>query len=265
MNMRDVRYMSYFLNKYYCFCLMLVFYISSHVYANRIPVSHEGEEFHYKTKFRTKINKKFKITGHIHYINRLNKVRNQSYQIGVQYGVNKYLKVSSDIERKYGERFDEDWVLLESQKWGWSQTQTRGVNYFHLGLTGRAKLSFLPGGNWLGRLNINYKQNSFNTNSSLIFTPEIQYFMYKNGRRFLTSILVHRRYKALNFSKNKFYRNYTYLSFLFHRGENLAYGPLFGIDRHKWFSTPGFEETFNETYVSEFKAYSLGVVLSLKL
>ena len=96
-------------------------------------------------------------------------------------------------------------------------------------------------------------------------SPELKYHWFRDGRPFMTPYLIHRVYQALNFSKNKIYRRYTFLGALYHPNNNVALGPFVGVQEYKWFSTEAFEQRTSASYEIEFKSKLFGLLLSVTI
>ncbi|MCO4793823.1 MAG: hypothetical protein KC493_08930 [Bacteriovoracaceae bacterium] len=245
--------------------IVILFVIPITTLAGNTPESSEGEEFENQVIVRKRISRKQTFLLTLENKNRLKKRRTQSFNLDYQYKLNKYFSTFLTYKRKYGERFDEDWINPSTGVWTWNETNTRGVNHGELGLISRMKLSFLPGKSWIGQLNVRLSHNFFNSQKSLILAPELKYFHFKNGKPFMTWFLKHEMSKAMNFANDEFFRSYTYIGSLYHANKNVAIGPFIGVTSYKWFSTSWFENKVSKSYETENTSTLVGVIVSTRI
>ena len=155
--------------------------ISITALANDIETTTKGDEFKSHTMIFKRISKRSLLKFGLENQNRLEKRKTQSFAVEYTRFFTKNLSIYAQYEKKYGERFDEDWIK-GTNGWLWAETNSRNVNWAYLGFGYRDKINFLPLKNWKFNLKTGLKHNLFNSQLSYQITPIITYFNYKNAR-----------------------------------------------------------------------------------
>lgn len=254
--MREKQFMKFLINLFF----MTITFSS---YGNRIPSNNSGIEFKSTTIIQTKISKSLIFSTELEHMNRLEKRKTQSFLFNFKFRLNKHFTLIANIERKYGERFDEDWVVSNGT-WFWGQNNNRGVNWLYVGAGYKSKWSFLPGTNWKFDITGLYKHNFHNEQKTFLLSPSLSYLYFSDGKRKNTFFLKNDIFYGLNFAKNNIYRMYNYLGVLWHPAKNIAIGGFVGRSFYSWFSIESFEKKFNESYEVTNKSTIVGLILSTR-
>ena len=261
MNIKDLQSMNSLTSKVILFALAIA-PLSGRTSSHAHDVS--GEEFKSETRIFKKLSKRSLLRFTLENHNRLEKRKTQTFAIEYTKFLTKKVSVYSQYEKKYGERFDEDWIKVSSG-WAWANTNSRSVNWVYLGLGYRDKLKFLPGRNWKFNIKTGFKHNLFNSQLSYQVTPTVTYFKYKDAKLKWSYFLQSDFFYGVNFAKNNIYRWYSYLGFLRHFSKKVAIGSFIGVTTYHWFSTEEIEATTGHAHESSNNSTLLGLVINLKI
>lgn len=237
---------------------------SAHVDAGKIPLDHSGDEFKIQTTIYKKIspNKVFLIS--LENFNRLEKRKTQSFYFELSNKLNAHLNLYLGYEKKYGERFDEDWVKV-TDGWSWNDTQSRGVNWWYLGFNYKTKLEILPGKNWRFNIKSGFKYNFLNSQNTFQLNPSFTFFEYKDAKLYRSYFWQTDMFYGLNFAKNNIYRWYSYLGVMFHLKPGIAIGGFVGKSFYRWFSTEVIETKIKASYHSTNTSNIAGIRITLTI
>lgn len=261
MNTKEAQSMNYLIGSLFFILLILHplnLWASSHAH----DVS--GEEFKTETRVFQKLGKRGLLRFNLENHNRLEKRKTQTFGLEYSRFFNKKFFLYAQYERKYGERFDEDWIVL-GNTWQWANTNSRGVNWGYLGLGYRSKWDFLPGKNWRFNLKTGLKHNLFNSQLSYQVTPTLTYFSYSDAKLKWSYFLQSDLFYGVNFAKNNIYRWYSYLGFMRHFNKAIGIGAFLGMTSYHWFSTDAIEAQAGHAHESVNTSNLLGLIFVLKI
>jgi len=143
-------------------------------------------------------------------------LRYRSLTAGGYYRLHKNLKAGAFYRLQWGARHDDDWVEPTPTWWSWQDTRDRLEQVLIFDLSPRFQLDFLPGKDWVLMLKSRYLFNAWNRQHSLLFRPELTYFLLVDRRPLLNFSLAYGLYFPLNFGESLLYEHEPYLAVLYH-------------------------------------------------
>lgn len=230
----------------------------------KVPSDQSGDEFKTQTFVYKKLATNDLLLVSFENFNRLEKRKTQSFYFELNHDFNPNFSVYGSYEKKYGERFDQDWIKV-SDGWEWADTQSRGVNWGYAGVKYKEKLGFLPGENWRFNIQAGLKYNFLNSQNTFQLNPSFTFFEYKDAKLYRSFFWQTDMFYGLNFAKNNIYRWYSYLGVMFHVKPDLAIGGFLGKSFYRWFSTDWIESKIKNSYESTNRSNIVGLRITLKL
>ncbi len=176
------------------------------------------------------------------------------------YRLLKHLKVGAFYSLHLGDRHDDDWVQRADSTWEWEDSGGRLESLAGVDLTPRVLLPFLPGRNWLFSQKIRYSYNFYNQEQTLLFRPELSYFLMKNRNPQWNFSAAYGIYFPLNFSDSLIYEQGPYLSLSRYLGDSLILS-LFGDYRRRSWSSSRDSLAAGDSYLVTEQSYRLGTSL----
>ena len=242
----------------------LILISSGELEAAKIPADQKGSEFKIDTNIYYKITKNDILRIAIENFNRLERRKTQSFGVFYNRKFTSSLGFYAAYEKKYGERFDEDWEKMEDG-WFWRDSESRGVNWGFLGGSYRTRLESLPGDNWSLNLRGGLKYNFHNQQNSFQLNPTLTFFEYSDARLKRSYFWQSDIFYSLNFAKNNIYRWYSYFGVMFHLKKDIALGGYVGRSFYRWYSTEQIENKIQTSYEATNSSNIFGLKLTLKI
>ena len=127
--------------------------------------------------------KKNKWTGMFEYDHKAyhEDIRTNGVKVGGRYRFLPTTKLGIFLKRIYGERHDDDWVLRNST-WQWQDSLDRGETILSIEYSYRRYLDWVIEHNWTGGIRVTYEYNFFNQKRTLILKPEVNYYIFEEGK-----------------------------------------------------------------------------------
>lgn len=170
-----------------------------------------------------------------------------------------WLKTGAFVRFQAGMRHDDDWVKSPRGFWEWRDTEDRTEPVLVLDVSPRVKLSWLPGGNWLGLLKTRYEHNAFNGQNMVKLQPELSWFWMRGLEPKAHFALRYEADLALGFGSRRLREQWVYGSVLWHRPSGLVVGPTAAL-REGVFETSSHFASFSRgrSYSAKWRSCVLG-------
>ncbi|TBR17984.1 hypothetical protein EPO15_15705 [bacterium] len=171
-----------------------------------------------------------------------------------------WLKTGAFVRFEAGNRHDDDWVNPRPGVWLWRETEDRTEAVLVLDASPRAKLSWLPGGSWLGLLKTRYEHNTFNHQNTAKLEPELSWFWMKGLEPQAHFALRYEADLALGYGHQTLREQWVYASALRHFPNGLVVGPTAALRDGVFETSSAFSSaTGGRSYRAKWRSYVLGL------
>lgn len=187
--------------------------------------------------------------------------------VGSYVRAEEHLKLGAFYRLQYGARHNDDWSqATPSSPWGWRNTTDRPESVLVLDATPRARLPFLPGGNWTGSLKLRYEYNLFDREETLKVEPELAWFWLDGLTPRATVFLRYETDLALNFGDARVWARWWYLAALWHAKPWLSLGPQVALRDETWTtSSPWRASNPGSSYTVLYRSWVPGFTVVARL
>ena len=224
----------------YLITSVLLLALNFKTFAKKTPDDQSGGEFKTQTNIYKRLSKSDFLLFSLENFNRLDKRKTQAFGVEYRRKLSSQFFIYAVYEKKYGERFDEDWEK-RTEGWFWRDTESRSVDWGFLGGSYRSKWDFLPGKNWKFNVRTGVKYNFHNSQNTLQLNPSLTFFEFKDAKLKRSYFWQTDIFYGANFAKNNIYRWYSYFGAMFHLKRDIAIGGFLGKSFYRWFSTDEIE------------------------
>lgn len=183
----------------------------------------------------------------------------EGIKIGAKYRLSKSIKLGAYYRRASGQRYDDDWVLLDG-KWQWLNTDDRQENHYQAELIYRKKTS----SKMVFELKNVYQFNAFNDQQIYLVKPGLTYFKIKNGK---ARYHLYGQYEAqfpLNFSEATIWQHWFYLGGLYHISQKFSLGPFAGYRIWTWTTSSQIRQRQQPEYEVSLSGFFAGFNIVLR-
>lgn len=171
-----------------------------------------------------------------------------------------WLKTGAFLRFQAGMRHDDDWIRSPQGVWIWRDTENRTEPVLVLDASPRAKLSFLPGGNWLGLFKTRYEHNTFNKQNMVKLQPELSWFWMGGLEPKAHVALRYEADLAAGFGTEPIREQWVYLSALWHSPSGLIVGPTAALRDGVFETSSNFSSASGgRSYKARWHSYVLGL------
>ncbi len=176
-----------------------------------------------------------------HYNNKSNGL----VKIGATFHLDRENMLSLSARNQQGVRHTDDWIK-ENSKWLWDNTSFRNEQALNIEHIYTKRLGFAP---FTAQLRLGYDENFYNSQKRLIGTIGLNYFYFGDKGPLWSIHYLAPFYYALNFEKNKFYKNGHYLSILYHLSKKYQFGISYRQNYERWTASESFKRSLpNQSY-----------------
>lgn len=183
----------------------------------------------------------------------------RSLMLGTYHKDAAWLKTGAFVRFQSGMRHDDDWAQRVDGFWEWRDTTDRNETVLVLDATPRAKLSWLPGGNWLGLLKTRYEHNTFNGQNLIKLQPELSWFWMRGLVPKAHFALRYEADLAVGFGRQALREQWVYASALWHSPGGLVVGPTAALREGVFETSSDFaSQSGGRSYRALWRSYVLG-------
>lgn len=170
-----------------------------------------------------------------------------------------WLKTGAFVRFQAGMRHDDDWFPVRKGVWIWRDTQDRTEAVVVLDASPRAKLPWLPGGNWLGLFKTRYEHNTFNHQDTVKLQPELSWFWMRGLEPKAHFALRYEADLAVGFGNEALREQWVYGSALWHSPGGLVVGPTAALREGVFETSTQFSSiSGGRSYLARWRSYMLG-------